>query len=107
TVTASAEPHQSAGWSGGRKTVAIGCCGEPTITATHGMRFLEDPGVRLGKIDGNPFHETVNDIAGRAGLRFFLNVVTDDQGEVVTVEAGAPDEVLQALIAVAERLYTR
>jgi len=106
-ATGIVEPHQYAGWSGGRKTVAIGCCGEPAITATHGMRFLEDPGVRLAKIDGNPFHETVNEIARRAGLRFCLNVVTDDQSRVVAIEAGAPDDVLRALVAVGESLYTR
>jgi nickel-dependent lactate racemase len=106
-ATGIVEPHQYAGWSGGRKTVAIGCCGEPAITATHGMRFLEDPGVRLAKIDGNPFHQTADEIARRAGLRFCLNVVTDDQSRVVAIEAGAPDEVLRALVAVGERLYTR
>jgi nickel-dependent lactate racemase len=106
-ATGIVEPHQYAGWSGGRKTVAIGCCGEPVITATHGMRFLEDPGVRLAKIDGNPFHETVTEIARRAGLRFCLNVVTDDRERVVAIEAGAPDDVLRALVAVGERLYTR
>lgn len=106
-ATGIVEPHQYAGWSGGRKTVAIGCCGEPVITATHGMRFLEDPGVRLAKIEGNPFHETVTELARRAGLRFCLNVVTDDRERVVAVEAGAPDDVLRALIAVGERLYTR
>lgn len=106
-ATGTVEPHQYAGWSGGRKTVGIGCSGEPTITATHGMRFLEDAGVRLARIDGNPFHQTVSEIARRAGLRFCINVVTDDGGEVVAVEAGAPDDVLNALIAVAERLYTR
>ncbi len=106
-ATGIVEPHQYAGWSGGRKTVAIGCCGEPVITATHGMRFLEDPGVRLARIDGNPFHETVTELARRAGLRFCINVVTDDRERVVAVEAGAPDDVLRALVAVGERLYTR
>ncbi|HYR92744.1 MAG TPA: nickel-dependent lactate racemase, partial [Methylomirabilota bacterium] len=106
-ATGIVEPHQYAGWSGGRKTVAIGCCGEPVITATHGMRFLEDPGVRLAKIDGNPFHETVNEIARRAGLAFCLNVVTDDRERVVAIEAGEPDAVLRALVAVGERLYTK
>lgn len=106
-ATGIVEPHQYAGWSGGRKTVAIGCCGEPVITATHGMRFLEDPGVRLARIDGNPFHQTVTELARRAGLRFCINVVTDDQGRVVAVAAGAPDDVLRALVAVGERLYTR
>ena len=106
-ATGIVEPHQYAGYSGGRKTVAIGCCGEPVITATHGMRFLEDPGVRLGRIDGNPFHETVREIARRAGLRFCINVVTDDRERVVAVAAGEPDAVLAALVREAAALYTQ
>ena len=106
-ATGIVEPHQYAGYSGGRKTVAIGCCGEPVITATHGMRFLEDPNVRLAKVEGNPFHETVREIARRAGLRFCLNVVTDDHERVVAVAAGEPDAVLADLVAKAAALYTR
>lgn len=106
-ATGIVEPHQYAGYSGGRKTVAIGCCGEPVITATHGMRFLEDPGVRLGRIDGNPFHETVREIARRAGLRFCVNVVTDDRERVVAVASGEPDAVLAELVAKAAAIYTR
>jgi len=106
-ATGIVEPHQYAGYSGGRKTIAIGCCGEPVITATHGMRFLEDPGVRVAKVEGNPFHQTITEIARRAGLRFCLNVVTDDGERVVAVAAGAPDDVLRDLVDVAARLYTR
>src|SRR5258706_5608996 len=106
-ATGIVEPHQYAGWSGGRKTVAIGCCGEPTITATHGMRFIEDPGVRLATLADNPFHETIREIARRAGLVFCLNVVTDDQGRVVAIEAGAPHDVPRALVAVGAARYTR
>jgi nickel-dependent lactate racemase len=106
-ATGIVEPHQYAGWSGGRKTVAIGCSGEPVIAATHGMRFLEDPGVRLAKLEGNPFHQTIVEIARRAGLRFCLNVVTDDQERVVAVAAGAPDDVLSELVFAAQKLYTR
>ena len=106
-ATGIVEPHQYAGYSGGRKTVAIGCCGEPVITATHGMRFLEDPGVRLGRIDGNPFHETVREIAKRAGLTFCINVVVDDREQVVAVASGDPDAVLAELVAKAAAIYTR
>jgi nickel-dependent lactate racemase len=106
-ATGIVEPHHYAGWSGGAKTVAIGCAGEPVITATHGMRFLEHPDVRLAKREGNPFAETVSEIGRRAGLVFCLNVVTDDRERVVAIEAGAPDEVMRALVAVGERLYTR
>ena len=106
-ATGIVEPHQYAGYSGGRKTVAIGCCGEPVITATHGMRFLEDPGVRLGRIEGNPFHQTVDELARRAGLRFCLNVVADDRERVVAVAAGEPAAVLASLVRKAAAIYTR
>src|SRR5207244_12095579 len=105
-ATGIVEPHQYAGYSGGRKTVAIGCCGEPVITATHGMRFLEDPGVRLARIDGNPFHETVREVARRAGLRFCLNVVTDDRERVVALAAGDPDAGPGVLVAQSAALST-
>ncbi len=106
-ATGIVEPHQYAGYSGGRKTVAIGCCGEPVITATHGMRFLEDPGVRLGRIEGNPFHQTIDELARRAGLRFCLNVVADDRERVVAVAAGEPAAVLASLVRKAAAIYTR
>src|SRR5213076_441523 len=64
-------------------------------------------GVRLAKIEGNPFHETVRESARRAGLRFCLNVVTDDRERVVAVAAGNPDAVLADLVAKAAALYTR
>lgn len=106
-ATGIVEPHQYAGYSGGAKTLAIGCCGEPVITATHGMRFLEDPGVRLGRIAGNPFQETVRELARRAGLRFCINVVTDDRERVVAVAAGAPNAVHDHLSGIAAEIYTR
>lgn len=106
-ATGVVEPHQYAGWSGGRKTVAIGCCGEPVITATHGMRFLEDPGVRLARIDGNPFHETIREIAKRAGLRFCVNVVNDDRERAIAVAAGDPDAVLAHLVRIGSEVFTR
>src|SRR5438093_3764427 len=105
-ATGIVEPHQYAGWSGGRKTVAIGCAGEPVITVTHAMRFLEDPGVRLAKLEGNPFDQTIRELARRAGLVFCLNVVTDDRDRVVAVAAGDPDGVLEELAGKAATLYT-
>ncbi len=86
-ATGIVEPHQYAGYSGGRKTIAIGCCGEPVITATHGMRFLEDPGVRLGRIAGNPFHETIRELARRAGLRFIVNAAEKPEFGVAQIQS--------------------
>jgi nickel-dependent lactate racemase len=106
-ATGVVEPHQYAGWSGGRKTVAIGCSGEPVIQATHGLRFILDPGVRLAKLAGNPFHETATEIARRAGLAFCVNVVNDDQERVIAVAAGEPTQVLTDLVRRAEPLFTK
>ncbi len=99
------EPHQYAGYSGGRKTVAVGAAGEALIAHTHGQAFIDCPGTRLGRIEGNPFHEAVTEAAQRAGLRFILNVVLDDEKRVVCVKAGEPVETHQQLVAFARSIY--
>ena len=87
-ATGIVEPHQYAGYSGGRKTVAVGAAGEALIAYTHGPAFVDHPGTRLGRIDGNPFHEAITEAARRAGLRFILNVVLDDDKRILRVAAG-------------------
>ena len=99
------EPHQYAGYSGGRKTVAVGAAGERLIAHTHGPAFIDHPGTRLGRIEGNPFHEAVTEAARRAGLRFILNVVLDDEKQVVCVKAGEPVETHRQLVAFARSIY--
>jgi len=104
-ATGIVEPHQYAGYSGGRKTVAVGAAGEPLIAHTHGPAFVDHPGTRLGRIEGNPFHETVTEAARRAELRFILNVVLDDEKRVVCVKAGEPVETHQQLVSFARSIY--
>src|SRR5690554_2219341 len=58
-VVGTVEPHQYAGFSGGIKALAIGCAGEETIGTMHGLELLRDPGVRLGRIDDNPFQQAL------------------------------------------------
>lgn len=106
-ATGIVEPHQYAGYSGGRKTVAIGVGGEATIAVTHGPAFVDHPGTRLGRIAGNPFHEAVTEIAARAGLDYIVNVVCDGDHRPVAVRAGAPTPAFEALVALARALYTR
>ena len=104
-VTGIVEPHQYAGYSGGRKTVAVGAAGEALIAHTHGPAFVDHPGTRLGRIEGNPFHEAVTEAARRAGLRFILNVVLDDNKRVLRVRAGDPELAFQELVAFAKSIY--
>lgn len=104
-ATGLVEPHQYAGYSGGRKTVAVGAAGESLIAHTHGPAFVDHPGTRLGRIEGNPFHEAVTEAARRAGLSFILNVVLDEEKCVVCVKAGEPVETHRQLVAFARSIY--
>ena len=99
------EPHQYAGYSGGRKTVAVGAAGEAMIAYTHGPQMIDHPGTRLGRIEGNPFHEAITEAARRAGLTFILNVVLDDHKRAVAVKAGEPEATFRALVDAARQVY--
>jgi lactate racemase len=104
-ATGIVEPHQYAGYSGGCKTVAVGAAGEALIAHTHGPAFVDHPGTRLGRIEGNPFHEAVTEAARRANLRFILNVVLDDHKRVLRVTAGEPDAAFKDLVDFAKSVY--
>ncbi len=104
-ATGIVEPHQYAGYSGGRKTLAVGAAGEDMIAYTHGPLMVDHPGTRLGRIDGNPFHEAISEAARRAGLRFIVNVVQDDQKRVVCVRAGEPEATFKELVDMAKSIY--
>lgn len=104
-ATGLVEPHQYAGYSGGRKTVAVGAAGESLIAHTHGPLFVDHPDTRLGRTEGNPFHEAITEAAGRAGLGFILNVVLDDEKQVVEVKAGEPVETHRQLVDFARSIY--
>lgn len=104
-ATGIVEPHQYAGYSGGRKTLAVGAAGEEMIAYSHGPKIVDHPGTRLGKIEGNPFHEAVTEAARRAGLRFIVNVVLDDNKQVVAVRAGAMEEAFMELVEIARSIF--
>ena len=91
------EPHLYAGFSGGAKTVAIGCAGARTIAWTHDPRFLDQPGVELGRLAGNPFQEVVRELAAMTSLRFAFDAVVDAQGHAVALAAGEPAAAQAAL----------
>jgi nickel-dependent lactate racemase len=84
------EPHLYAGFSGGVKAVAIGCAGQQTIAWTHHPAFLDQPDVRLCRLEGNPFQRALREIAAATTLRYALNVVVNDDGEVAAVAGGDP-----------------
>jgi lactate racemase len=104
-ATGVVEPHQYAGYSGGAKTLSVGAAGEAMIAHTHGPAMVEHPRVRLGRIAGNPFREAVNEAGLRAGLRFVVNVVLDEEQRVVGLRAGDPVAAFEELVALARGIY--
>jgi nickel-dependent lactate racemase len=104
-ATGVVEPHQYAGYSGGAKTVVIGCGGEATISATHGPVMLDHAGTRLGSIEGNPFQAFVRAGGERIGLRYVVNTILDETGEPLMIAAGPPIAVHDYLVAQARTIY--
>jgi nickel-dependent lactate racemase len=94
------EPHQYAGFSGGAKTVVVGAGGEPQIRYTHGPEMLAREGVRLGRIDENPFRGFLDEAGDLAGPDFCLNVTHTPAG-VAGASAGDPRAVVADLAAAA------
>ncbi len=105
-ATGIVEPHQYAGYSGCRKTMAVGVAGEAMIAYTHGPVMLDHPKTRLANLDGNPFHEAAMEIADKAGLNFCINVVKNGDQKICAVKAGEHRAVFEALVDVARKVYT-
>ncbi|NUC70911.1 DUF2088 domain-containing protein [Haloterrigena sp. SYSU A558-1] len=94
------EPHQYAGFSGGAKTVVIGAGSESIIRYTHGPEMLAREGVRLGRVEDNPFRETIDAAGDLAGLDFSINLSYGPAG-VLGVRAGEGRRVVRELASIA------
>jgi nickel-dependent lactate racemase len=88
-LTGLIEPHLMAGYSGGRKAVCPGLAAVATIRAAHGPALLEGR-VGPGLIEGNPLHEALLEVLGRAGADFLVDVALDRRREIAGVFAGDP-----------------
>lgn len=102
-MTGVVEPHQYAGYSGGAKTAVIGCGGPQTIGMTHGPHLLDQAGVRLGQIEGNPFQEFVRKAGQLIGVDLVANVVMPSHEVISHVGVGGM-EVHDALVSHARQL---
>jgi nickel-dependent lactate racemase len=94
--TGMVEPHQYAGFSGGAKTAVIGAGGESQIRYTHGPDLLGKDGVRLGRIEDNPFRDFLDRAGDAAGVDFCLNVTHGPAG-IMGASAGDPRAVVANL----------
>ena len=97
-------PHQAAGYSGGRKSLAPGVAALETIAKQHSFPIRPyDPA--MGWLKGNPFHEVAVKAARAVGIDFILNVVKNCKVEVVHAVAGNLEAAHEAGVAVCEQSW--
>ena len=78
--------HPVAGYGGGAKIIVPGVAGEKTINHNHSR--ADSPNVAIGKVEGNPVREDMEDIARMAGLDFKVDVILNQWKEIIHTVAG-------------------
>ncbi|WP_028308730.1 nickel-dependent lactate racemase [Desulfitibacter alkalitolerans] len=99
------EPHFYAGFSGGRKNIAIGVAGEETIMFQHRCQVFDHPCTQIGNVEGNIFHENAMEIAQKVGLDFMVNVVLNNKGEVAGIIAGHVKDAFDEGVRIGKAVY--
>lgn len=99
-------PHQSAGFSGGRKSIIPGIAGLKTLQTHHSFP-IRPTGPVMGIIKNNSFHEQAVEAARMAGADFIVNVIKNYKGEVVDVVAGDLEEAHLAGVRICEKSWVR
>ncbi len=103
-ATGRVEPHQYAGFSGGGKTIAIGCASDAIIAYTHGPAMLDRPGTRLAQLAGNPVSGSRPPGCPTPPIWHSLRtVVLDDDERPVAIAYGAPEAVQDHLADIASQ----
>lgn len=103
-VIGKVEPHEFAGFSGGRKSVLPGISAEDTIRINHSPKLLMSPSAIPGCLAGNPIHQDMLEAARLLGVHFCVNILTDTQNRLIDLVCG---ELEKSHLMAAERLRKR
>ena len=99
-------PHVSAGWGGGAKIVQPGICGERTTRGTHVMAALDQNVMETCGNADNKCRREMELIARKVGLKFIVNTVMDECGNVLGVFCGDFIDAHRAGIELARRVLS-
>jgi lactate racemase len=99
------EPHEFAGFTGGRKAILPSVAGYESIVRNHELDMLRAPAARPGVLDGNPIHEEMLAAARLARLDFIVNVALDRESRPVAVAAGDLQEAHEQLVGFLRRRF--
>ena len=101
-VVGNIEPHQFIGFSGGVKSAAIGLSGLKTINHNHAL--MTHPASELGEYRSNPARQDVEEIGRKIDIHIALNAILNQDKEIVSALAGAPDAVMQAGVPISQQI---
>ncbi len=97
------DPHQFVGFTGGAKGVVIGCAAAETIEHNHKLMYEDN--AQVGRLEGNPVREDLNEAGDRVGIDYAINVVLNGDKKAVELFCGEPKAVLKKGAAVCASLY--
>ncbi|MHC4397248.1 MAG: nickel-dependent lactate racemase family protein [Planctomycetota bacterium] len=100
-ATGLVEPHFMAGFSGGRKAICPGICGQSVAYGFHSASILNDERSTSLVLEGNPCHKESLEIAKMAGVDFIVNVTIDNRKQITGVFCG---DLEKAHLAAVEHL---
>lgn len=97
-------PHQSAGFSGGRKSIVPGVSGIETLMVHHSFP-IRPIAPQMGKLEGNPFHQEAMEGAKMAGVDFIINTVQNSQNRVLYAVAGDLEKAFYAGVELSRKVW--
>jgi lactate racemase len=96
-------PHRYAGYGGGAKSILPGVSSRETLSHNHLSVVTGEPA--LGKIEGNPVREEMEEAAKKIGLNMIVNTVMNVKNQIVKVVAGDPVVAFQAGVNICNSIY--
>lgn len=82
------EPHEFAGFSGGRKSILPGVSSERTIEINHKPEMLLHKSARPGVMQGNPINMEMEEAAKILGVDFAVNIVQNKNADIIGIFCG-------------------
>lgn len=86
------EPHEFAGFSGGRKSVLPGIASEEAIITNHRPEMISDAMAAIGVLEGNPVNEDMLEAAELFRIDFAINFILNNELEPAALFAGGMKE---------------
>jgi len=103
-LTGTISPHQSAGFTGGRKSVLPGLSGLETLRYHHGLAIRPEAPA-MGWWKDNPFHLEAVEAAKMAKVDFILNVVQNNHKKIIKAVAGDLEQAWERGVKESKKMY--